>query len=177
MSRRLALVQELPASIQERVRAGELGAHAAMKCLVPMARANAAAAERLAAAMAPLRLATRPVCLLWAGWQGGSGKTRTLIETAPATYLRSQEQAAREAAQKSPVEQLVSDLDALGGIARRVRKKLMAGLWRGLSASEREEAGGCLAQARADCTGLWTRFDEEVRDARPDDAHGDPGAA
>jgi hypothetical protein len=37
------------------VRAGTLGAHAAMKYLVPLARANAAAATQLATAVTPLK--------------------------------------------------------------------------------------------------------------------------
>ncbi len=40
VSRRLSLVAELPASVQEHVRTGAIGAHAAMKYLVPLARAN-----------------------------------------------------------------------------------------------------------------------------------------
>jgi ParB-like chromosome segregation protein Spo0J len=52
VSRRLALVGELPATIQARVQRGELPAHAAMKHLVPLARANPDACERLVAAIA-----------------------------------------------------------------------------------------------------------------------------
>src|SRR2546422_9807809 len=40
VSRRLALVRELPEAIQERVRRGEMGAHGAAKYRVPLARAN-----------------------------------------------------------------------------------------------------------------------------------------
>jgi len=40
VSRRLALVIELPDEIQQQVRQGKLGAHSAMKYLVPLARAN-----------------------------------------------------------------------------------------------------------------------------------------
>ena len=40
VSRRLALVHELPEAIQERVRRGEVGAHGAAKYLVPLARAK-----------------------------------------------------------------------------------------------------------------------------------------
>jgi ParB/RepB/Spo0J family partition protein len=38
VSRRLALVSELPEAVQDEVRRGRIGAHAAMKHLVPMAR-------------------------------------------------------------------------------------------------------------------------------------------
>ncbi|WP_437798293.1 ParB/RepB/Spo0J family partition protein [Sorangium sp. So ce693] len=42
VSRRLALVAELPESVHAHVRPGSIGAHAAMKYLVPLARANRA---------------------------------------------------------------------------------------------------------------------------------------
>ena len=40
VSRRLALVRELPEAAQEQVRSGRLSAHTAMKVLIPLARAN-----------------------------------------------------------------------------------------------------------------------------------------
>jgi len=40
VSRRLSLVEELPGTVQDQVRAGKIVAHAAMKYLVPLARAN-----------------------------------------------------------------------------------------------------------------------------------------
>ncbi len=47
VSRRLALVNELPDEIQQSVRLGEIAAHTAMKYMVPLARANAKTAARL----------------------------------------------------------------------------------------------------------------------------------
>jgi ParB family transcriptional regulator, chromosome partitioning protein len=58
VSRRIGLVAELPESVQHHVRAGAISAHAAMKYLVPMARANRADGERLAGAVAKLKLST-----------------------------------------------------------------------------------------------------------------------
>jgi ParB/RepB/Spo0J family partition protein len=69
VSGRLGLIQCLPGSVQEQVRLGTLSAHAAMKYLVPMARTEAAAAEKLAAAIVPLKPTTREVATLYAGWQ------------------------------------------------------------------------------------------------------------
>jgi ParB family chromosome partitioning protein len=51
ISRRLALVDELPASLQERVRCGELTAHIAEKYLVPLVRANREACLQLVEAL------------------------------------------------------------------------------------------------------------------------------
>ncbi|WP_437974289.1 hypothetical protein WMF11_38020 [Sorangium sp. So ce295] len=76
VSRRLSLVEELPESVQARVRAGTLGAHAAMKCLVPLARANRADGERLADAVASLLLTTRQVAIVHAAWLGANAELR-----------------------------------------------------------------------------------------------------
>jgi len=61
VSRRLALVTDLPASVQDQVRLGRIGAHAAMKHLVPLARANRHDCERLAREIAHHRFTTRAV--------------------------------------------------------------------------------------------------------------------
>jgi ParB family chromosome partitioning protein len=71
VSRRLALVEELPATIQEHVQRGELPAHAAMKHLVPLARANPEACERLVAAIAGKGLTNRQIGQLYAAWRDG----------------------------------------------------------------------------------------------------------
>jgi ParB/RepB/Spo0J family partition protein len=71
VSRRLALVEELPAAIQARVQRGELPAHAAMKYLVPLARANADACARLVAGIAGKGLTNREVGQLYAAWREG----------------------------------------------------------------------------------------------------------
>ncbi len=63
VSRRLSLVAELPETVQRHVRAGAIGAHVAMKYLVPLARANRSDAERLAEAIAPHRLSSRQTAM------------------------------------------------------------------------------------------------------------------
>jgi len=90
VSRRLALVQILSATIQESVRTGTLAAHAAMKYLVPLARANATAATRLAEAITPFKPTSREVGALYAGWQSGTARTRELILATPQVYLQAQ---------------------------------------------------------------------------------------
>jgi ParB/RepB/Spo0J family partition protein len=66
VSRRLGLLEHLPASIHEQVRSGALSAYAAMKYLLPLARANTDAAAQLAAALAPLTPTSREVATLYA---------------------------------------------------------------------------------------------------------------
>ena len=113
VSRRLALIQVLPTTIQDSVRAGTLAAHAAMKYLVPLARANAQAATQLATAITPLKPTSRQIGALYAGWQSGSARTRELILASPQMYL--QAQATQEPAAPSATQRWLNDLGALGG--------------------------------------------------------------
>ena len=173
VSRRLALVRELPEEIQEHVRRGGIQAHAAMKYLVPLARANREACVQLAQAIAPKSLSTREVGRLYAAYVSGSERTRALIVCDPALVLRSQEAAQKPAAkERGPTEQMLCDLGALGAIARRALRRLRED---GLTAlvTERDELARCLRQARADTHDLFSRLSKEVEHARPEHAHGD----
>ena len=65
VSRRLALVQELPEGIQERVRRGEIVAHGAAKYLVPLARANRQVCLELVEAIGATRLSSCDLGILY----------------------------------------------------------------------------------------------------------------
>lgn len=161
VSRRLALIQVLPATIQEGVRAGTLAAHAAMKYLVPLARANAAAATQFADAITPLQPTSREVGALYAGWQSGTARTRELILATPQVYL--QAQATQAPAAPSAMQRWLNDLGALAGIARRARRALEQGLLPQLLAAERLEVEQAVARSKAEVESLFERFDREVR--------------
>jgi ParB-like chromosome segregation protein Spo0J len=163
VSRRLALIQVLPTTIQDSVRAGTLGAHAAMKYLVPLARANAAAAMQLATAITPLKPTSREIGALYAGWQSGTARTRELILASPHVYL--QAQATQEPAAPSATQRWLNDLGALGGIARRARRPLEQGLLQQLLTVERTEVCEAVARSKADVESLFSRFDRETGDA------------
>jgi len=168
VSRRLALVAELPATIQEHVRSGVIPAYAAMKYLVPLARANEAACARLVAAIAPARPTTRQVAELYAGWMAGSDSTRERLVADPVLYLRAQEEARRpEPAEKSPSQVLLDDFGALGGVARRAHRRVQGGVLRRLVPAEREEVDRCFAQARSDAETLFRRWEKESSHAGP----------
>ena len=63
-SRRLGLVEGLPDAVLEGVRCGKLGAWSAMKHLLPLARANGPACERLAGKIMEASLSSREVALV-----------------------------------------------------------------------------------------------------------------
>jgi ParB family chromosome partitioning protein len=160
VSRRLALIQALPPAVQEQVQAGTLSAHAAMKYLVPLARANADAATQFAAAITPLKPTSREVAALYQGWQSGTARTRELILSQPQLYL--QAQAATHPPAPSATQRWLDDLGALGGIARRARRALEQGLWQGVLAAEREELAAAFARMRSELARLIDRFELEA---------------
>ena len=164
VSRRLGLIQTLPALIQDQVRSGALAAHAAMKYLLPLARANAAAAAQLAATIAPLRLSSRQVGALYAGWQSGTQRTRQLIVERPQVYL--QARSVEQPASPSATERWLNDLGALSGIARRACRTLEGGLLREVLAQERAEAEQGFERMRQALQRLFHRYDLERGDAR-----------
>lgn len=159
VSRRLGLIEALPESVHEQVRSGTLCAHAAMRYLLPLARANAEAATRLAAALKSLKPTTREVGALYAGWQAGTARTRELIVSSPQLYLKAQ--AAEQPAPPSATQRWLDDVGALGGIARRAHRALEAGLLQQLLDAERQEVEQAFARMRADVERLIARFELE----------------
>lgn len=121
VSRRLALVRELPAFIQEMVRRGELSAHAAMKHLVPMARAKIKGLQELARLLAAHGLSSREVGTLCAAWAAGTPESRELLLRDPMLVLRA-EQELRRPKERAPADRLLSDIQAIGAISRRARR-------------------------------------------------------
>jgi len=170
VSRRLALVRELPEPIQVLVRSGRLAPHAAMKYLVPLARANRAACLTLAGAIARAQLSTRQVGELYALWQDGTEDLRALLVTDPRLALRAQAQATTRPA-PGGAPRLADDLRALAGLARRAHRRL-----RERAAPPRapadHEATLAMQDARADCAALFHRWDQERPDAGSEPTHG-----
>ena len=176
VSRRLALVEELPEVVQELVRTGKLVAHAAMKHLVPLARANPEGCRKLAPVLAEHALSSRQVGALCQAFCAGTEETRQLILTSPLVVLRAQS-AMQEPKDKTPTQRLLSDLGALAGIARRARQLVD----NELSSAALDSAGArlrfVLQAARAETAALFTSIPQEATHAGPVDTHGDPRAA
>jgi ParB family transcriptional regulator, chromosome partitioning protein len=175
VSRRLSLVKQLPPELQRRVQQGQLVPHAAMKYLVPMARANRKACLKLVEALGKNRPSTRQMGALYGAWLAGDAQQRERLLEDPWLFLRAQEEARRtEKADKPLAQQLLGDLGALGGICRRSCTRLREGLAQRLNASEREQLARCLLQAKADSGALFGLLERELGDARPEPAHSHP---
>ena len=128
VSRRLGLVEVLPASVQEAVRAGKIGPHAAMKSLLPLARANKEACETLVKNLGAAGAAVRQMDELWRGWRKGSEEDRERIVSHPALYLAALSEVGKsDAPEPVPAAEAVrKDLAAVGAICRRVKRKFLA---------------------------------------------------
>jgi ParB family chromosome partitioning protein len=125
VSRRLGLVQVLPEAVQDLVRRGRVCAHAAAKYLVPLARANRTTCEVLAGKIQGCGLSDRDVGRLYQGLRATKGEERTRVLEQPLLYLKAAAEVSPEKTCSSPEERTVlRDLEVLGGICRRVRRRV-----------------------------------------------------
>lgn len=177
VSRRLALVRELPESVQQCVRIGKIGAHAAMKYLVPIARANRRSCELLAEEIARNQFSTREVGQIYEAWRKGPVYIQNSIIDDPKLFLR----ARREIEDEDPAgvcagEELLHSLDMVGAIARRAARQ-----WREaagtINQGERENARLCVQQAIDDLTRLSDKMGKENSYVESESAHSNPGAS
>lgn len=166
VSRRLALVRELPEAIQRAVRDGGLSSHIATKLLVPMARAKPTDACRLAEVMARLRLSTRDAQRLYAGYLESGERGRELLLEKPELYLRAENESALPRTEApSPIEQLVGELDALAAMARRSFRRLGNFHLRSALGPDREQVEQMAHLARLRTQELFDRIDSEITHA------------
>jgi len=89
VTRRLALVQALPAEAIEAVRAGRLSSWSASRVLVPLARANADHARALVDALGGQTLTSRQLMTFWQHYQRATVAVRKKMVDAPALFLES----------------------------------------------------------------------------------------
>src|SRR5262249_59337283 len=114
--------------VQQHVQDGRLVAHAAMKYVVPLARANVADCVRLVEAIVPHRLSTRQIGRLYHAYVTGIDATRELVLTDPLLVLRvTDETAASVRPEASAPDALLTDLHIVGAVARRATRRLRHG--------------------------------------------------
>lgn len=178
VSRRLALVRELPESIQERVRRSEIVAHAAEKYLVPLARANQQACLRLVEGIGSSRLSSRDMAIVYGAYRNGNAITRQRLLEAPLLFLKSfKESLASPPPSSAPEENLRTDIEVLGSVARRAHRRLRQGALQNLLEREREELARSLRQSLEETRCMAERFEQEIGHAGPEHANGDSQAA
>lgn len=122
VSRRLALVELLPDSVQQQVRTGEISAHVAMKYLVPVARGSLDDCQRMAAAFARHKFSSRQAGQLYAAWRDASPQIRQRILEQAQLFLKVQ--AEPQPAAVSSLQELLRDLEMVTAIAQRANRRL-----------------------------------------------------
>ena len=178
VSRRLALIHELPDSIQGQVRRGEIGAHGAAKYLVPLARANRQACLELVTALGSTRLTSRDLGILYTAYQSGNWLTRQRLLEAPLLFLKSyQEVQTTPRMEPGPSDSLLTDLEILSSTARRADRRLRTGVLRNLPENDRQDLSRLLDQSRHEIERMAEHFAEEMGSAGSEHPSGDSEAA
>jgi hypothetical protein len=179
-SRRLGLVEGLPASVTAAVQAGRIGAYAAARYLLPLARANAGDCEALAGKVAGLGLSSRETGLLYRQYIHGRRSVWAQVVADPVRFLKATEaaQTAVAAAGTGAETRCAKNLELLGNIAQGVTRGMV-------------EVAGADECARERLLPVWTRarnrlnrlnktgaavFGKEAEDAGQRNAERDNGA-
>lgn len=139
VSRRLALVELLPETIQQQVREGKLAAQVAMKFLVPVARQSLEDGQRMAAIFAAHHCDTREAGQLYAAWRRGSAAIRQRILEDPGLFFKTQRQA-QEKAPPGAGGELIGDLEMVAAIVNRAHQRLASAEAMELDHRQREAA-------------------------------------
>ena len=125
VSHRLGLLDELATAAQERVRVGAVPPHAAMRYLVPFARANKRQCEQLLAGLGDTRVSDRELGALYIAWRRADRAGKERIITEPLLFLRALSSTRDAAADEPP--SLHKDLTALAAIAWRASRRVRDG--------------------------------------------------
>lgn len=127
-SRRLGLVESLPEAVLEGVCCGKLGAWSVMKHLLPLARANAAACERLAEKIMAASLSSREVGLVCAHFAKSGAKVGERILEDPARFLKALESTRhKDAGSLGPDElRCLKNLELIGNVSLGLARSLPA---------------------------------------------------
>jgi ParB family transcriptional regulator, chromosome partitioning protein len=157
VSRRLALVELLPESIQQQVREGKLGAQLAMKYLVPLARVSLEDCVRMASALVQQHCNTREAGQLYAAWREGSRVVRERILAEPELFLKTQRQVPASRPAAAGVER---DLEMAAAILRRTGRRLAAALPE-MDDLRQEQAQRQIASARQELERMAARIGKE----------------
>lgn len=134
VSHRLGLLDALAVAAQDRVRAGTVPPHGAMRYLVPFARANKAQCERMLAQLGDTRVSDRELAALYTAWKRADRGGKQRIVEDPLLFLKAW------AATKA----LSSDEDDAAGSLLKDLTTLAAIAWR---ASRRAHDGGPVTAA------------------------------
>jgi ParB family chromosome partitioning protein len=129
ISRRLALVRVVPESVQAAVRRAQVPAQAAMKSLVPLARAKRAHCERLVTQLEGRSISVRQLETLYQGWRASDAEQRERLVEHPWLYLKARDETRAEEPVPEPPEgaRLERVMEMLVSLARQAGRSIRGG--------------------------------------------------
>jgi len=158
VSRRLALVRALPESVQQAVREARIGAHAAEKYLVPLARAKSEQCQQLVEGLRKFRPSVRELGRLYTAWKGATPEGRARIAEFPWLYLKVEERVKEDLS-------AIRILEAVAGSCGKARKEVRDGAVVRLPEQHRPELLGAWKEARLSFEALGRLLTQEGVDA------------
>jgi ParB family transcriptional regulator, chromosome partitioning protein len=164
VSRRLSLAKLLPARVQEAVQKGRVRPQAAMKVLVPLARANAEACEHLVARLGGEPWSVRQMERLYRAWRRGDPEQRARILEHPELYRKIDEELGES---EHGTDDLVDrDLGILYGVSIRLRGRLHEGALDLVDDKRRRRIGRSWQRTREAMTELGEKMEEKLAGPR-----------
>jgi len=175
VSRRLALVELLPESIQQLVREGKIGAQLAMKFLVPAARQNLEDCQRMAAIFAGHHCDVREAGQLYAAWRRASVAIRKRMLDDPGLFFKTQRQ---EKTPAGPAAELIRDLEMVTAIVNRAHRRLASAECVELDHQQRGAARQQIERIEEQLQRIGQKLvPEQAPHVEPSTTHHDSGAA
>lgn len=165
VSRRLGLHRAVTPEVRAKVAAGQIPPQAAMKYLLPLARANSEHARKLLAGLGTQRVSVRQMGRLYAAWRAADAVGRERIVSSPLMFLQMEAETQRQTPRHPPeVERLIADLGIVGGVCGRAARRVRGGITDDEFEQARKRLGTAWAAARAEFTALTEEFAERVAD-------------
>jgi ParB family transcriptional regulator, chromosome partitioning protein len=174
VSRRLGLRRILTTEMQAKVAAGQIPAQAAMKYLLPLARANGEHARKLVAGLCTQRVSVRQMGRLYAAYRAADAVGRGRLCDSPLVFLQMEAQTERAAeGQSTGVDRLISDLGAIAGLCGRARRRACTGISIEEIAVAQDRIGAAMGAARGAFAMLEQELGRRLDHDRPGTAGGD----
>ncbi len=117
VSKRLALVEELPEWMADAVASGQIGTHAAATYLVPLTRVNKTHGAQLGSRLRALGLTNRQWEALYAYYRAAGPEGRQKLVDDPALFFRAKAAAEGAHGLTSPQHRCLKSLDLIGSVA------------------------------------------------------------
>lgn len=173
VKRRMELVESLPEEVLSRVIAGVISTWAASRVLVPLSRANASDAARLAGHLEREPMSTRELQLFYDHYQKANRQVKERMLNAPMLFIKTS-QALAGSKDESPEEKWLHDAKVVCAILDRLRDKTDTVFYPNQEQKLRRQLLVRAAKARRLTVELQQKIKERLEHDRPHQGAGDP---